>query len=157
MPLQAGCAGCAGDADALKKPAPAAPSATAGAESYEPLRGTLLRRPKSYSALAVADTSGSLGEHADDHCCPTCLEEFTAENPQIVLQCEHYFHLACIYEWVRGSGLLVVASHHSQHGWTAARCCLCRRRASLLLTSSKLPAGGTVGRVPSLRDADGLR
>lgn len=95
------------NADAAKKGAAgqAPPPASAGpAEAYEPLRGTPLRRPKSYSTLAQPEGASGAYEHEDDHCCPTCLEEFCGENPQIVLQCGHAFHLACIYEWVRSSG-----------------------------------------------------
>lgn len=35
----------------------------------------------------------------DADCCPTCLEEYTAENPAIETACGHRFHLSCIYEW----------------------------------------------------------
>ncbi|KAI3501913.1 hypothetical protein L2E82_42238 [Cichorium intybus] len=35
--------------------------------------------------------------------CPTCLEEYTLENPKIVTQCSHHFHLGCIYEWMERS------------------------------------------------------
>ncbi|CAH1414822.1 unnamed protein product [Lactuca virosa] len=35
--------------------------------------------------------------------CPTCLEEYTLENPKIVTQCTHHFHLGCIYEWMERS------------------------------------------------------
>lgn len=91
-----------GAAAAAKKTAAAAAAGGCGdaGESYAPLLGTPLRRPKSYSALSPPEGCTPT-EHEDDHCCPTCLEEFTPENPQIVLQCAHAFHLACIYEWVR--------------------------------------------------------
>ncbi|XWS30869.1 hypothetical protein CRYUN_Cryun23aG0027900 [Craigia yunnanensis] len=35
--------------------------------------------------------------------CPTCLEEYTPENPKIVTKCSHHFHLGCIYEWMERS------------------------------------------------------
>ncbi|KAF8027633.1 hypothetical protein BT93_E0520 [Corymbia citriodora subsp. variegata] len=35
--------------------------------------------------------------------CPTCLEEYDANNPKIVTKCEHHFHLACILEWMERS------------------------------------------------------
>nr|GMD28999.1 E3 ubiquitin-protein ligase At3g02290-like [Ipomoea batatas] len=31
--------------------------------------------------------------------CPTCLEEYTFENPKIITKCSHHFHLSCIFEW----------------------------------------------------------
>ncbi|KAK1699585.1 hypothetical protein QYE76_016282 [Lolium multiflorum] len=35
--------------------------------------------------------------------CPICLEEYDYENPKIELQCNHNFHLGCIYEWMERS------------------------------------------------------
>ncbi|XWS23064.1 hypothetical protein CRYUN_Cryun29cG0089600 [Craigia yunnanensis] len=43
-----------------------------------------------------------LSEDEED-VCPTCLEEYIAENPKIVLQCSHSYHLSCIYEWMERS------------------------------------------------------
>ncbi|KAE8732901.1 putative leucine-rich repeat receptor-like serine/threonine-protein kinase [Hibiscus syriacus] len=39
----------------------------------------------------------------DEDVCPTCLEEYDPENPQIVLRCSHGYHLGCIYEWMERS------------------------------------------------------
>ncbi|KAF8378560.1 hypothetical protein HHK36_029905 [Tetracentron sinense] len=39
----------------------------------------------------------------DEDFCPTCLEEYTPENPKIMTQCSHHFHLGCIYEWMERS------------------------------------------------------
>ncbi|XP_078437373.1 E3 ubiquitin-protein ligase At3g02290-like [Wolffia australiana] len=39
----------------------------------------------------------------DEDACPTCLEEYTPEDPKISLQCSHHFHLGCIYEWMERS------------------------------------------------------
>ncbi|KAG0458439.1 hypothetical protein HPP92_023596 [Vanilla planifolia] len=44
----------------------------------------------------------------EEDVCPTCLEEYTAENPRIILQCSHHFHLGCIYEWMERSNLCPV-------------------------------------------------
>ncbi|XP_060958089.1 E3 ubiquitin-protein ligase At3g02290-like isoform X1 [Cannabis sativa] len=38
-----------------------------------------------------------------DEECPTCLEEYTDENPRITTKCFHHFHLSCIYEWEQRS------------------------------------------------------
>ncbi|XP_006650290.1 E3 ubiquitin-protein ligase At3g02290-like [Oryza brachyantha] len=35
--------------------------------------------------------------------CPICLEEYHYENPKITLQCNHNYHLGCIYEWMERS------------------------------------------------------
>ncbi|XP_056858235.1 E3 ubiquitin-protein ligase AIRP1-like [Raphanus sativus] len=42
-------------------------------------------------------------EDEEDDVCPTCFHEYTEDNPKIVLQCGHIFHLACIYEWMERS------------------------------------------------------
>ncbi|KAH1115524.1 hypothetical protein J1N35_008902 [Gossypium stocksii] len=39
----------------------------------------------------------------EEDVCPTCLEEYDAENPKIISKCEHHFHLACILEWMERS------------------------------------------------------
>ncbi|KAG7658937.1 Zinc finger RING-type [Arabidopsis suecica] len=39
----------------------------------------------------------------EEDVCPTCFYEYIDENPKIVLQCGHIFHLACIYEWMERS------------------------------------------------------
>ncbi|KAL9434467.1 hypothetical protein AB3S75_029163 [Citrus x aurantiifolia] len=39
----------------------------------------------------------------EEDVCPTCLEEYDAENPRIITKCEHHFHLACIFEWMERS------------------------------------------------------
>ncbi|XP_059283918.1 E3 ubiquitin-protein ligase At3g02290-like [Lycium ferocissimum] len=39
----------------------------------------------------------------DEDICPTCLEEYTEEDPKIMTKCFHHFHLACIYEWMERS------------------------------------------------------
>ncbi|KAK3019144.1 hypothetical protein RJ639_002875 [Escallonia herrerae] len=39
----------------------------------------------------------------EEDVCPTCLDEYTTENPKIVAKCSHHFHLGCIYEWMERS------------------------------------------------------
>ncbi|KAA8532278.1 hypothetical protein F0562_032311 [Nyssa sinensis] len=39
----------------------------------------------------------------DEDVCPTCLDEYTLENPKITTRCSHHFHLGCIYEWMERS------------------------------------------------------
>ncbi|PKU84031.1 E3 ubiquitin-protein ligase [Dendrobium catenatum] len=46
----------------------------------------------------------------EEDVCPTCLEEYTFDNPRIILQCSHHFHLGCIYEWMERSELCPVCS-----------------------------------------------
>ena len=39
----------------------------------------------------------------DEDVCPTCLDDYTNENPRIITKCSHHFHLGCIYEWMERS------------------------------------------------------
>ncbi|KAJ8529205.1 hypothetical protein K7X08_036040 [Anisodus acutangulus] len=39
----------------------------------------------------------------EDYVCPTCLEEYDADNPRILTKCNHHFHLSCILEWMERS------------------------------------------------------
>lgn len=39
----------------------------------------------------------------DEDVCPTCLDDYTPENPKITMKCSHHFHLGCIYEWMERS------------------------------------------------------
>lgn len=32
-----------------------------------------------------------------------CLAEYTTENPKIITECSHHYHLGCIYEWMERS------------------------------------------------------
>ncbi|KAL8162485.1 hypothetical protein V2J09_013974 [Rumex salicifolius] len=49
--------------------------------------------------------SNELNELAseEDDSCPICFEVYDAENPKMVTQCEHEFHLSCILEWMERS------------------------------------------------------
>ncbi|KAJ8905493.1 hypothetical protein NDN08_002000 [Rhodosorus marinus] len=37
--------------------------------------------------------------------CPTCLEEYSDDNPKIIVACGHSFHLSCILEWANRSDM----------------------------------------------------
>ncbi|KAF3430893.1 hypothetical protein FNV43_RR25623 [Rhamnella rubrinervis] len=60
----------------------------------------------SENALATKVASGLTymqPSSGDEDVCPTCLDEYTPENPKITTQCSHHFHLGCIYEWLERS------------------------------------------------------
>ncbi|KAB2600642.1 hypothetical protein D8674_037296 [Pyrus ussuriensis x Pyrus communis] len=42
--------------------------------------------------------------------CPTCLEEYTTENPKITVECSHHYHLSCIFEWMERSPTCPICS-----------------------------------------------
>ncbi|KAG0447838.1 hypothetical protein HPP92_028123 [Vanilla planifolia] len=44
----------------------------------------------------------------DEDVCPTCLEEYDAENPRIITKCKHHFHLSCILEWLERSNTCAI-------------------------------------------------
>ncbi|OMO93531.1 Zinc finger, RING-type [Corchorus capsularis] len=53
---------------------------------------------------------GLESEEEDEDDCPVCLEEYIPENPKIVLQCSHDYHLSCIYEWMERSETCPICS-----------------------------------------------
>lgn len=52
---------------------------------------------KSSMKLSSAKSTAVMGyfysSSEDEDVCPTCLEEYTEENPKIVTKCSHHFHL----------------------------------------------------------------
>lgn len=65
------------------------------------------QRSRSSLKLSSAKTETGIwhiySSSEDEDVCPTCLEEYTQENPRIVTKCSHHFHLGCIYEWMERS------------------------------------------------------
>ncbi|XP_060215064.1 E3 ubiquitin-protein ligase At3g02290-like [Lycium barbarum] len=55
--------------------------------------------PKDYSSKIVTGVQYEVSSSEDEDVCPTCLEEYTPENPKISTKCCHHYHLSCIYEW----------------------------------------------------------
>ncbi|GMH27242.1 hypothetical protein Nepgr_029085 [Nepenthes gracilis] len=55
------------------------------------------------SIAEVTEAAYVYSSSEDEDVCPTCLEEYTPENPKIVTKCSHHFHLGCIYEWMERS------------------------------------------------------
>ncbi|KAK9683103.1 hypothetical protein RND81_10G116700 [Saponaria officinalis] len=59
------------------------------------------------SSVKLSSTTTVMGyfysSSEDEDVCPTCLDEYTEENPKIVTRCNHHFHLGCIYEWMERS------------------------------------------------------
>ncbi|RXH89701.1 hypothetical protein DVH24_032058 [Malus domestica] len=69
--------------------------------------GSIEHRSKSSMKLSSAKATTGVGNFytssEDEDVCPTCLEEYTPENPKIMTKCSHHFHLGCIYEWMERS------------------------------------------------------
>lgn len=84
-------------------------SYTSGGKRNDILREGQYKEYNSKSSLKLTTpkvTSGYTHVYSsseDDEVCPTCLEEYTPENPKIVTNCSHHFHLGCIYEWMERS------------------------------------------------------
>lgn len=57
-----------------------------------------LKHPSTEVASEVMFSSSE-----DEDVCPVCLDEYTSDNPRIIMQCTHQFHLSCIYEWMERS------------------------------------------------------
>lgn len=65
-----------------------------------------LQTKSSLKLSTTKETTGFAHIYAsseDEDVCPTCLEEYTTENPKILTKCSHHFHLGCIYEWMERS------------------------------------------------------
>ncbi|AQK70148.1 RING/U-box superfamily protein [Zea mays] len=64
-----------------------------------------VHRSESTKSLSTKAYSSSYAVVAseDEDVCPTCLEEYTPDNPKIITKCCHHFHLGCIYEWMERS------------------------------------------------------
>ncbi|CAI9752766.1 unnamed protein product [Fraxinus pennsylvanica] len=62
---------------------------------------------KSTPRLSITKTTAGFAHintfSEDEDVCPTCLEEYSTENPKIITECSHHFHLGCIYEWMERS------------------------------------------------------
>ncbi|XP_031093209.1 E3 ubiquitin-protein ligase At3g02290-like [Ipomoea triloba] len=72
-----------------------------GSKDYNSKSSLKLSTAKTTTGFAHIYYSSSSSE--DEDACPTCLEEYTEENPKIILKCSHHFHLGCIYEWMERS------------------------------------------------------
>ncbi|CAK9175795.1 unnamed protein product [Ilex paraguariensis] len=69
-----------------------------GSKEYNSKSSLKLSIAKKTTGFAHIYTSSE-----DEDVCPTCLEEYTTENPKIITNCSHHFHLGCIYEWMERS------------------------------------------------------
>ncbi|GAV83224.1 zf-RING_2 domain-containing protein [Cephalotus follicularis] len=69
--------------------------------------GSKEQNSKSSLKLSLAKATPGIGHvylsAEEEDVCPTCLEEYTPENPKIMTKCSHHFHLGCIYEWMERS------------------------------------------------------
>jgi RNA polymerase subunit RPABC4/transcription elongation factor Spt4 len=69
-----------------------------GLKEYQTMSSFKLSATKATTGVAHIYSSSD-----DEDVCPTCLEEYTTENPKIITKCSHHFHLGCIYEWMERS------------------------------------------------------
>ncbi|OAY80618.1 E3 ubiquitin-protein ligase [Ananas comosus] len=58
---------------------------------------------KSSLADGLSEEADAYSSSEDEDDCPICLEEYVSENPKMILQCTHHYHLSCIYEWMERS------------------------------------------------------
>ncbi|GFP91496.1 E3 ubiquitin-protein ligase at3g02290 [Phtheirospermum japonicum] len=63
--------------------------------------------PIKSSPLSVSATD-------DEDACPTCLEEYDADNPKIMTKCNHHFHMSCILEWMERSDTCPICDQSSE-------------------------------------------
>ncbi|XP_056693581.1 probable E3 ubiquitin-protein ligase RHB1A isoform X2 [Spinacia oleracea] len=108
--------GCQGPkCDATKQSKPAAVGEIAGADGSnklisgghvgksegKTLADILLASPTK-SDVEISKSSEAYATEEED-ACPICLEEYDTDNPKMVTNCEHDFHLSCLLEWMERS------------------------------------------------------
>ncbi|KAI3444516.1 hypothetical protein Pfo_001181 [Paulownia fortunei] len=59
--------------------------------------------PRKVELELLKSNTFSVSATNEEDACPTCLEEYDAENPKIMTKCNHHFHLSCILEWMERS------------------------------------------------------
>ncbi|KAL8117282.1 hypothetical protein AgCh_015258 [Apium graveolens] len=70
-----------------------------GSKEYDPKSAVRL----SMGRMSATGFAHIYSSSEDEDVCPTCLEEYTTENPKIITKCSHHYHLGCIYEWMERS------------------------------------------------------
>ncbi|KAF4353078.1 E3 ubiquitin-protein ligase At3g02290-like [Cannabis sativa] len=70
-------------------------------------------KPK--TQVIVKTRISNVQEEEEKEECPTCLDEYTVDNPKIMTKCRHHFHLSCIYEWQERSNLCPVCQRVMQY------------------------------------------
>ncbi|KAK2973825.1 hypothetical protein RJ640_011753, partial [Escallonia rubra] len=94
-----------------------------GVESTE-----ILKIGHSMSSDKVSLAKAALGlvqpSLEDEDVCPTCLDDYTPDNPKITTRCSHHFHLGCIYEWMERSDSCPICGKvkTSEHRYFQAQC-----------------------------------
>uniref|UniRef100_A0A7C9EJ80 RING-type E3 ubiquitin transferase n=1 Tax=Opuntia streptacantha TaxID=393608 RepID=A0A7C9EJ80_OPUST len=79
-----------------------APSVKGGKPDGKTLADILLASPTK-SETEISRTFESQQLAIEEDACPICLEEYDTENPKMVTNCEHDFHLSCLLEWMERS------------------------------------------------------
>ncbi|XP_057497534.1 probable E3 ubiquitin-protein ligase RHB1A [Actinidia eriantha] len=65
--------------------------------------GILVSSPKKFEFEVIKSNDLKVSVTEEEDVCPTCLEDYDAENPKITTKCNHHFHLSCILEWMERS------------------------------------------------------
>ncbi|KAJ3674309.1 hypothetical protein LUZ60_004925 [Juncus effusus] len=87
---------------ASKAASPAGGNQDFGGDFAEGKKGESWYRTE-FEEKNFGDCDDDYSSEDEENDCPICLEEYTEENPKMELQCNHDFHLSCIYEWMERS------------------------------------------------------
>ncbi|CAK7336030.1 unnamed protein product [Dovyalis caffra] len=85
------------------RPAPYDTDQRNGVDSEDDKLGYSESSEKSLATKVAYGLTYAQPPSEDEDVCPTCLDEYTPENPKITTRCSHHFHLGCIYEWLERS------------------------------------------------------
>ncbi|KAI7735330.1 hypothetical protein M8C21_029747 [Ambrosia artemisiifolia] len=70
----------------------------------------IVESPKKVEIGFETSKSHDCSSVEEEDTCPTCFEEYDAENPRMVTKCNHQFHLSCILEWMERSNTCPICS-----------------------------------------------
>ncbi|PSS04368.1 E3 ubiquitin-protein like [Actinidia chinensis var. chinensis] len=63
----------------------------------------LVSSPKKFELEVKKSIDLKVSATEEEDVCPTCFEDYDAQNPKITTKCNHHFHLSCILEWMEKS------------------------------------------------------
>ncbi|XP_021767112.1 probable E3 ubiquitin-protein ligase RHB1A [Chenopodium quinoa] len=92
-----------GEIAAIDRSEKLTPGDHVGKSEGKTLADILLASPtKSDVEITKSSEAYELATEEED-ACPICLEEYDTDNPKLVTNCEHDFHLSCLLEWMERS------------------------------------------------------
>ncbi|KAK4415919.1 putative E3 ubiquitin-protein ligase RHB1A [Sesamum alatum] len=80
-----------------------------------PQTGLFPDSPRKVDVELLKSNPPTISAADEEDACPTCLEEYDAENPKIMTKCNHHFHLSCILEWMERSDTCPICNQEMRY------------------------------------------